>query len=76
MVSFWELLMNPVAQVKFVHTVAAGNVTASMFALGISSWYMPKGRDLAFDKRSFSVAVGFGLASILSAILLGDASGY
>ncbi len=76
MTSFGELLMNPVAQVKFVHTVAAGYVTASMFVLGISSWYMLKGRDLAFAKRSFSVAVGFGLASILSVILLGDESGY
>jgi cytochrome d ubiquinol oxidase subunit I len=37
---------------------------------------MLKGRDLAFAKRSFSVAVGFGLASILSVILLGDESGY
>ncbi|WP_295403488.1 cytochrome ubiquinol oxidase subunit I [uncultured Thiocystis sp.] len=76
MTSFGELLMNPVAQVKFVHTVAAGYVTATMFVLGISAWYMLKGRDLAFAKRSFSVAVGFGLASILSVILLGDESGY
>ena len=76
MVSFSELLLNPVAQVKFVHTVAAGYVTASMFVLGISSYYLLKGRDLAFAKRSFSVAVGFGLASILSVILLGDESGY
>ncbi|EIC20612.1 cytochrome ubiquinol oxidase subunit I [Thiorhodovibrio frisius] len=76
MTSFWELLMNPVAQVKFVHTVAAGYVTASMFVMGISAWYMLKGRDLAFAKRSFSVAVGFALASILSVILLGDESGY
>jgi len=76
MTSFWELVTNPVAQVKFVHTVAAGYVTASMFVMGISAWYMLKGRDLAFAKRSFSVAVGFGLASILSVILLGDESGY
>ncbi len=76
MVSFSELLLNPVAQVKFVHTVAAGYVTASMFVLGISAYYLLKGRDLAFAKRSFSVAVGFGLASILSVILLGDESGY
>ncbi len=76
MQSFSELLLNPVAQVKFVHTVAAGYVTASMFVLGISSWYMLKGRDMAFAKRSFAVAVGFGLASILSVILLGDESGY
>ncbi|MBK1649739.1 cytochrome ubiquinol oxidase subunit I [Rhabdochromatium marinum] len=76
MTSFWELLINPVAQVKFVHTVAAGYVTASMFVMGISAWYMLKDRDLAFAKRSFSVAVGFALASILSVILLGDESGY
>ena len=47
-----------------------------MFVLGISSWYILKGRDLAFAKRSFSVASGFGLASILCVILLGDESGY
>jgi len=76
MTSFTALLLNPVAQVKFVHTVAAGYVTASMFVLGISSYYMLKGRDLAFARRSFSVAAGFGLASILSVILLGDESGY
>ena len=76
MTNFMEVVVNPVAQVKFVHTVAAGYVTASMFVLGISSWYMLKGRDLAFAKRSFSVAIGFGLAGILSVILLGDESGY
>jgi cytochrome bd ubiquinol oxidase subunit I len=76
MTSFTELLLNPVAQVKFVHTVAAGYVTGAMFVAGISAYYMLKGRDLAFAKRSFSVAVGFGLASILSVILLGDESGY
>lgn len=76
MVSFSEVLFNPVAQVKFVHTVAAGYVTAAMFVAGISAYYMLKGRDLAFAKRSFSVAVGFGLASVLSVILLGDESGY
>jgi cytochrome d ubiquinol oxidase subunit I len=76
MTSFSELLLNPVAQVKFVHTVAAGYVTGAMFVAGISAYYMLKGRDMAFAKRSFSVAVGFGLASILSVILLGDESGY
>ncbi|TMP23954.1 cytochrome ubiquinol oxidase subunit I, partial [Pseudoalteromonas rubra] len=58
MTSFAELVFNPVAQVKFIHTVSAGYVAASMFVLGISSWYILKGRDLAFAKRSFSVASG------------------
>ena len=34
--SFKELFFNPVAQVKFVHTVGAGYVAASIFVLAIS----------------------------------------
>jgi cytochrome d ubiquinol oxidase subunit I len=41
--SFSEVLFNPVAQVKFVHTVSAGYTTAAVFVLGISSWYLLKG---------------------------------
>jgi len=74
--SFADLFFNPVAQVKFVHTVAAGYVTASMFVLGVSALYLLKGRDVAFARRSFAVAVGFGLASVCSVIVLGDESGY
>jgi cytochrome d ubiquinol oxidase subunit I len=76
MASFWDVLFNPVAQVKFIHTVAAGYVCASMFVIGISSWYILKGRDLHFAKRSAAVAAGFGLAASLSVIVLGDESGY
>jgi cytochrome d ubiquinol oxidase subunit I len=76
MTSFAELILNPVAQVKFVHTVAAGYVTGSMFVLGISAYYLLKGRDLPFARRSFAIAAGFGLASVLSVIVLGDESGY
>ena len=76
MSSFTDLILNPVAQVKFIHTVSAGYVAGSMFVLSISAWYLLKGRDIAFAKRSFAIAAGFGLASILSVIVLGDESGY
>jgi cytochrome d ubiquinol oxidase subunit I len=76
MTSFADVVLNPVAQVKFIHTVAAGYVAGSMFVLGISAYYILKGRDLAFAKRSFAIAAGFGLASICSVIVLGDESGY
>lgn len=74
--SFAELIFNPAAQVKFVHTVAAGYTTASAFVLGISAYYMLKGRDAAFAQRSYTIAAGFGLAAVLSVIVLGDESGY
>ncbi len=76
MTSFPDVFFNPVAQVKFVHTVAAGYVTGSMFVLGISSWYLLNKRDIGFARRSFSIASAFGLASVLSVIVLGDESGY
>src|SRR5512134_1716662 len=74
--SFGAVIFNPVAQCKFVHTVAAGYVTAATFVLGVSSWYLLRGCDVAFAIRSFAVASGFGLASVLSVIVLGDESGY
>ncbi|MCG7487993.1 cytochrome ubiquinol oxidase subunit I [Vibrio sp. Of14-4] len=76
MVSFAEVVLNPVAQVKFVHTVASGYTTGAMFVLGISGYYLLKGRDIAFARRSFAIAASFGMASILSVIVLGDESGY
>ncbi|WP_454651084.1 cytochrome ubiquinol oxidase subunit I [Bradyrhizobium liaoningense] len=76
MVDFWAVIFNPDAQAKFVHTVSAGYVTGAMFVLSISSWYLLKGRDIAFAKRSFRVAAAFGLASVASVIVLGDESGY
>ncbi len=74
--SFPEVFFNPVAQVKFVHTVAAGYTTGAMFMLGISAWYLLKGKHLAIARRSFAIAASFGLASVLSVIVLGDESGY
>jgi cytochrome d ubiquinol oxidase subunit I len=74
--SFGELLFNPVAQAKFVHTVSAGYVVGAIFVLAISSFYLLKGRHESFAKRSIIVASAFGLASALSVVVLGDESGY
>ena len=74
--SFYDVLFNPVAQAKFVHTVSAGYVTASIFVLGVSAWYMLKGRHIGLAKRSMAVAASFGLLSSLSVVVLGDESGY
>lgn len=74
--SLWDVFLNPVAQAKFVHTVCAGYVTASIFVLGISSWYLLRGRNTDFAKRSFRIAAAFGLVSSIGVIILGDESGY
>lgn len=74
--SFYEVLFNPVAQAKFVHTISAGYVTGSVFVLSISAFYLLRGRSVEIAKRSIIVAAAFGLASALSVVVLGDESGY
>lgn len=76
MTSFFDVMFNEVAQAKFVHTVSAGYVTASVFVLGVSAWYMLKGRHIELARRSIAVAASFGLASAISVVILGDESGY
>ncbi len=76
LVSFAEVMFNPVAQAKFVHTVSAGYVVASVFVLGVSAWYLLKSRHIELARRSIAVASAFGLASALSVVVLGDESGY
>ncbi len=73
---FVAVLFNPVAQAKFVHTVSAGYVCGATFVLGVSAYYMLRGRHIELAKRSFVIAAAFGVASALSVIVLGDESGY
>ena len=53
---FYDLMFNPTAQSKFVHTVSAGYVTGSIFMLAISAYYLLSNRHFAFAKRSIIVA--------------------
>ena len=76
MTDFFAVLFNEVAQAKFVHTVSAGYVTAAVFVIGVSAWYLFKGRHIELARRSITVAAAFGLASAFSVVLLGDESGY
>ena len=76
MTNFFDVILSPWAQAKFGHTIAAGYVTGALFVLAVSAWYMLKGRDLEFAKRSFRVAAAFGLIVSIFTIHLGDESGY
>ena len=74
--NFAEIMFNPVAQAKFVHTISAGYVTGAVFVLAVSAYFLLRGRNQDFAKRSMTVAVAFGLAASLSVVVLGDESGY
>lgn len=76
MESFFDVLFNPNAISKFLHTIGSGYVMGALFVVGISAWYLLKGREILFAKRSIIVAASFGLLTSLFLILTGDESAY
>ncbi len=74
MTSFWAVLFNQVATDKFLHTISSGFLLASMFVLGISSWFLIRKREELMAKRSMLVAAVFGLLSSLMVAYTGDES--
>ncbi len=74
MMNFWEVILSPSAIHKFLHTITSSYVLASFFVIGISAWFILKGRHLEFAKRSILIAAVFGLLSSLFTAYSGDGS--
>ena len=73
--SLYDLFMNATAQTNFAHVVTAGYSTGALFVVGISAYYLVKGRDLEFAKRSMAVGLGFGIVATSVVMYFGDANG-
>jgi cytochrome bd ubiquinol oxidase subunit I len=76
MLNFWEVLFSPVAINKFLHTITSSYVLASIFVIGVSAWFLLKGREHLLAKRSIIIAAIFGVLSSLFLIYTGDGSAY
>jgi len=75
MVDFWALVLNPVAISKFFHSVFSGWMTGAIFVIGISCWYLIKGRERRFALSSIRVAAIVGIFGTLAVMFSGDSSG-
>ncbi len=73
--AFWEVVTNPVAVSKFFHSVTSGWVTGGVFVVAVSGWYLLKGREKEFARRSMLVGALVGLAGSFAVMLSGDSSG-
>lgn len=76
MENFFEVALNPVGVIKFLHTVTGGYVTSALFVIGISAWFILKGRHIVMAKKSIIVAASFGLVTSLFLMFSGDESAY
>ncbi|HEY9125398.1 MAG TPA: cytochrome ubiquinol oxidase subunit I [Bacteroidales bacterium] len=74
MINFWDVLLSPVAINKFLHTINSGFVTASVFVVAVSAWYLLKKRETQLAIRSIKIAAIFGLVSSLYIAYNGDGS--
>ena len=75
MVDFWALVLNPVAISKFFHSVFSGWMTGSVFAIGISCWYLLKKREVRFALSSIRVSAIVGVIGTFAVMFSGDMSG-
>ena len=73
--AFWEVVTNPVAVSKFFHAVSSGWVTGGIFVVGVSAWYLLRGREKAFAVKSMLIGGIVGLAGSAAVMLTGDSSG-
>lgn len=76
MLNFWDVFLSPVAINKFLHTITSAYVLAALFVIGVSAWFLLKGREQVMAKRSIIIAAIFGLLSSFFLVYTGDGSAY
>lgn len=76
MVDFWTVATSPVAVNKFFHSVLSGWILGAIFVVGVSCWFLLKGREEKFAMSSIKIAAVFGLVASLLVVWTGDGSGY
>lgn len=74
MVNFWEVILSPMAINKFLHTITSAYTLAAIFVIGISAWYLLRGRHQSLAKKSMIIAAIFGLIGVVFTIATGDTS--
>ena len=76
MQSFAEVAFSPYAINKFTHATSSSMLTAALFIISISSWYLLRGRHQLMAKRSIIVAAVLGVFASIFTIVNGDESAY
>lgn len=75
LVSFKALVLNPLVQSRFAHTLAAGYIVGAVIVIAVSSAYLLLKRYRAFSIESIKVAGIVGLVSIIMSVIAGDNQG-
>ncbi len=74
MVNFWDVFLSPMAINKFLHTITSAYTLSAVFVIGISAWFLLRGRHQMLARKSMIIASVFGLLGIVMTIATGDLS--
>ncbi len=72
--NFFDVLFNPVAVNKFIHTVSSAYTFAALFVVAVSAWYLLRKHHVEQAKYSMLVASAFGIVAIVMNLVTGDGS--
>lgn len=75
MMDFFAVAFSPAAVNKFCHTVTSGWMTGAVFVVGVSCWYLLRGRNKKMALASIKVGATVGVVSALLVLFTGDRSG-
>ena len=74
MKDFAAVALSPVAINKFFHTMLSGLMLGGAFVMGVSGWFMLKGRHARFAMESMKIGAITGLVAALLLVVTGDTS--
>jgi len=69
---WWKVVGNPSWPVRLPHMLLAAYLTAAFFVSGVSSWYLLRGREIAFARRTLSLGMGASCIVIAAQVFVGD----
>jgi cytochrome bd ubiquinol oxidase subunit I len=73
--SWWAAIFNPAFPTHLGHMLLASYTTAAFAVTGISAYYLIKGREQAFFRRSLGLALGMAALAAPLQVLMGDLKG-
>ncbi len=71
LVDFWAAVFNPSTVQRYLHTINGALITGSFFLLGLSAWFLLRGKHREFAKRSATIALVGGFIFSLAQVPLG-----
>jgi cytochrome d ubiquinol oxidase subunit I len=67
-----KVIFNPSFGLRFTHMFLAALVAASLFLVGLSAYYLVKGRSVGFARRSLSIGLGVATLLLPLQLMVGD----